>query len=107
MKGAIAAVCVVLFVAALGFGTQLLGLWNYQFFAPKYEAAKNEVFHNTPQYTEGKERDLDRLQLQYVQAKSSDEKAVIRANILHEFAVYEGPLTPDHRLFLNQIRSGY
>ena len=106
MKGAIAAVGVVLFVAALGFGMQLMGLWNYQFFAPKYEAAKNEVFHNTPQYTEGKERDLDRLQLQYVQAKTSDEKAVIRANILHEFAVYDGPMSPEHRVFINQITAG-
>ena len=31
-----------------------VGLWGYQYFAPKYEKTRREVFLNTPSYHLGK-----------------------------------------------------
>lgn len=61
----------------LGFVLNAVGLVNYQFFAPKYENARREVFENTKSYRDGSRRDFDNLYLAYKTAKSDDEKAAV------------------------------
>jgi len=75
----------ILFPATI-FALNYMGLINYQFFAPKYEAARREVFENTQSYQQGSVRDFDNLYLAYVQAKSEGEKAVILDTLRHRTA---------------------
>ena len=81
-----------IFVSIVAFGLlcivslQFFGLINYQFFAPKYEAVRRQVFENTQSYQQGSMRDFDNLYLAYVQAKSEDEKAVIIDTLRHRTA---------------------
>ncbi len=77
---------IVLFVVVATIGGNALGLWNYQFFAPKYEAARRQVFENTQSYQQGSIRDFDNLYLAYTQAKTDDEKAVILDTLRHRTA---------------------
>jgi hypothetical protein len=68
------------------FVLQYAGLLNYQFFAPKYEAVRREVWENTPSYYAGTRRDFDSLILQYKLAKTAEEKAAIVAILRHRAA---------------------
>ncbi len=93
--GAFGLLCIV--------GLQFFGLMNYQFFAPKYEAARREVFENTQSYQQGSIRDFDNLYLAYVQAKSEDEKAVILDTLRHRAAgVQLDNIPPRVRALLGQ-----
>ena len=65
----------------LGFLLKFVGLFEYQFFAPKYENARREVFENTQSYVEGKRQDLIRYRLQYNQAPSTENKNAIKSTI--------------------------
>jgi hypothetical protein len=84
-------------------GLNFFGLANYQFFTPKYEAARREVFENTQSYQQGSIRDFDNLYLAYVQAKSEDEKAVILDTLRHRTAgVQPDNIPPRVRSLLGQ-----
>jgi hypothetical protein len=80
--------------------------YAYQYFAPKYRQVDNEVFKQSEQYNDGMIRDLENLQLEYVNA-DKDKKDAIRAIVLHRFSVYpEDKMPPNLRNFYNQLRSG-
>ena len=91
---------------ALGFGLNLFGLAQYSFFAPKYRQVDNQVFKESEQYNDGMIRDLENLQLDYINA-DKDHKDALRAIVLHRFSVYpEDKLPPNLRNFYNDLRSG-
>ena len=93
-------------VLALGFGLNLFGLAQYNFFAPKYRAVENKVFKESEQYNDGMVRDLENLQLEYINADQAHKDA-LRAIVLHRFSVYdENRLPPNLRNFYDQLRSG-
>jgi len=78
----------------------------YQYFAPKYRAVDNEVFKQSEQYNDGMIRDLENLQMDYINA-DKDHKDAVRAIVLHRFSVYpEDKLPPNLRNFYNDLRSG-
>jgi hypothetical protein len=78
----------------------------YSFFAPKYRAVDNQVFKQSEQYNDGMIRDLENLQMDYVNA-DKDHKDAVRAIVLHRFSVYpEDKLPPNLRNFYNELRSG-
>jgi hypothetical protein len=101
--GVIGAVC--LFFAVV-FGLQLFGLANYSFFAPKYRAVDNQVYHESEQYNEGMIRDLENLQMEYMKANDT-QKAGLKDIIIHRFSVYDvNKLPPNLFSFYNDLRSG-
>ena len=102
---AVFVVGLVLFLA-LCFGLNLFGLANYSFFAPKYRAVENQVFKESEQYNDGMIRDLENLQMQYVQADDA-HKALLKDIIIHRFSVYDqNRLPPNLWAFYQDVRSG-
>ena len=91
-----------LLIFALAFGSYEM----YSFFAPKYRAVDNQVFKESEQYNDGMIRDLENLQLEYINA-DKDHKDALRAIVLHRFSVYpEDKMPPNLRNFYNDLRSG-
>ena len=87
-------------------GCSYLGWLSYDYFAPKYMATDNKVFHESQQYNDGMVRDLENLQMEYMNA-DADHKQALRAIILHRFSVYpEEKMPANLRNFYNQLRSG-
>jgi len=96
---------IVLFVLVV-FGLSYGGYESYKFFAPKYRAVDNQVFKQSEQYNDGMIRDLENLQLEYVNA-DKEHKDAVRAIVLHRFSVYpEDKMPPNLRNFYNDLRSG-
>jgi hypothetical protein len=92
----------IAFVIVAMFGS----FWSYQYFAPRYRAVDNEVFKQSEQYNDGMIRDLENLQMDYVNA-DRDHKDAVRAIVLHRFSVYpEDRLPPNLRNFYNDLRAG-
>jgi hypothetical protein len=90
----------------LVFGIGLLSFGMYAYFAPKYAAVDNQVFKESQQYNDGMVRDLENLQLEYVNS-DADKKDAIRAIVLHRFSVYpQDKLPPNLRNFYNDLRNG-
>jgi len=76
------------------------------YFAPKYRALDNKVFKESEQYNDGMVRDLEDLQLQYINA-DAEHKDALRAIVLHRFSVYpEDRMPANLRNFYNDLRSG-
>lgn len=93
-------------IVALGFGIGMINLQSYNFFAPKYRAVENKVFKESEQYNDGMIRDLENLQMEYVNA-DADHKLALRAIVLHRFSVYDEDRLPYNlRNFYEQLRSG-
>ena len=88
------------------FGIGLLSYGMYAYFAPKYVAVDNQVFHESQQYNDGMIRDLENLQMEYISG-DADKKDAIRAIVLHRFSVYpQDKIPPNLRNFYNELRSG-
>ena len=92
-------------VAAI-FGLSYLGYKSYEYFAPKYRAVDNQVFKQSEQYNDGMIRDLENLQIEYINA-DADKKQALRAIVLHRFSVYpEEKMPPNLRNFYNSLKAG-
>ena len=106
MKDIFAGITGIVLAIGILFGISLLGFESYKFFAPKYRQVDNEVFKQSEQYNDGMIRDLENLQLEYVNA-DADHKQAVRAIVLHRFSVYpEDKMPPNLRNFYDQLRSG-
>jgi type II secretory pathway component PulC len=92
----------IAFIVLAMFGS----FWAYQYFAPKYRAVDNQVFKQSEQYNDGMIRDLENLQLEYINA-DKDHKDALRAIVLHRFSVYpEDKMPPNLRNFYEQLKAG-
>ena len=88
------------------FGLSYLGYESYKFFAPKYRAVDNQVFKESEQYNDGMIRDLENLQMEYING-DADKKQALRAIVLHRFSVYpEDKMPPNLRNFYNELKAG-
>ena len=100
---------VVLITVGIGVGIFALtygGLKMYEFFGPKYQDVERKIFDNTKSYNEGKEQDLLRYRLQYLNA-DRDEKEAIASTIRMQFADYdESKLSLVLQSFLQKIKYG-
>jgi len=78
----------------------------YKFWQPKMENVRREVFENTQSYVESKRQDLVKYRLEYMRAKTDEEKAALKFTIVQEFANFdETKLTsPELRDFLRQMK---
>jgi len=103
---AFASIAGIISFVLLVFGFSYLGYLSYNFFAPKYRAVDNNVFKQSEQYNDGMVRDLENLQLEYMNA-DKEHKDALRAIVLHRFSVYpEEKLPYNLRNFYNDLRSG-
>ena len=92
----------VAFIVVCMFGS----FFTYQYFAPKYRAVDNQVFKESEQYNDGMIRDLENLQMEYINS-DTDHKQAIRAIVLHRFSVYpEDKMPPNLRNFYNDLKAG-
>jgi hypothetical protein len=103
VTGSIAAFALfVLLVFSFGY----LGWQSYDYFGPKYRATDNKIFKESEQYNDGMVRDLENLQLEYINA-DKDHKDALRAIVLHRFSVYpEDKMPPNLRNFYNDLKAG-
>ena len=97
---------VVVIGVGMAIGISFLSFELYQYFAPKYRAVDSAVFKESEQYNDGMVRDLENLQMQYMQA-NADQKAALKDIILHRFSVYDVNRLPNNLFnFYNDLRSG-
>ena len=91
---------------ALIIGLTFVGYEINSYFKPKYTELDNRVFKESQQYNDGMVRDLENLQVEYLNA-DAEHKQALRAIVLHRFAVYpEDRLTPSLANFYNQLKAG-
>lgn len=95
-------------VIATVFLLGLLGLGYYQFFGPRYENVRREVFENTQSYVQGKIQDLAKYHDEHQRADTQDGKDAIRFLIQNRFAEFDETKikAAQLRAFLIQMR-GY
>ena len=106
MKELLAIPAAIIASIALIVGLTFFGYAMTDFFAPKYRAIDNKVFKESEQYNDGMIRDLESMQMEYINA-DKDHKDAIRAIVLHRFSVYpEDRMPPNLRNFYNDLRSG-
>lgn len=73
-------------------------------FAVRYENIRRDVFKSTRSYHEGKIQDLARYRLQYIKAKTSEDREAIKSTIQIMFADYKTSELPDElKEFLNKV----
>ena len=91
-------------IIGIGWALTFNGLALKSYFAPKSVAIDNTVFHESQQYNDGMVRDLENLQIEYINA-DADHKQALRAIVLHRFSVYpEDRMPPNLRNFYEQLR---
>lgn len=96
--------CIAAFMALI-FALSLFGLGMDSFFAPKAEQIRRNTYENSSSYNVGMIRDLDEIQMKYMEANSAGKDA-LRAITLHRFAAYPVErMTPDQRNFYFQLKS--
>jgi hypothetical protein len=106
MKDIFAGITGIILAIGILFGISLLGFESYKFFAPKYRQVDNEVFKQSEQYNDGMIRDLENLQVEYING-DADKKQALRAIVLHRFSVYpEDKMPPNLRNFYEQLKAG-
>ena len=106
MKDIFAGITGIVVAVGILFGISLLGFESYKFFAPKYRQVDNEVFKQSEQYNDGMVRDLENLQVEYING-DADKKQALRAIILHRFSVYPVDKLPVNlRNFYNDLKAG-
>jgi len=106
MKTVLAVVGGIAAFITLILGLNYLGWATTNYFSPKYEQTRNDTFKNSAAYNDGMVRDLEEIQMQYQQATPA-QKDSLRALALHRFSVYpQERMTPDQRLFYNQLKAG-
>lgn len=80
-----------------------VGFINYSFFAPKYTAVQNTIFHESQQYNDGMIRDLENIKREYQQA-TPEGKAALKATALHRFEIYpRDRMPPDLQNFYDSL----
>lgn len=105
--GAFIGILFLMFVVTfiIGFAAEGQDFFLYKFFAPKYEAVRRQTFEQTKSYTQGMSQDLDKMQMEYVNA-SPENKDALASIILHKLSGYdENNLSSSQRLFLDQLKA--
>jgi len=84
---------------------QLAGVSWFRFLEPKKENARRAVFTETRSYNEAKAQDLARYRMQYMQAKTVEDKEAIASTIRIMYADYDVSKlkSVELRIFLNKI----
>mgnify|MGYP001573481623 CR=1 FL=1 len=95
---------VVLLVLSLSWVALGNEFFLYQYFAPKFEGVRRQVFEETKSYNQGMIQELENMQFQYEQADDKHKPALAKI-ILHRAADYDEARLPLHlRTFINSLR---
>ena len=77
----------------------------YQYFAPKFESVRRQVFEETKSYNQGMIQELQNMQFDYQRTTDKNAKAALAQIILHRAADYdEDHLPADLRVFIQELR---
>lgn len=95
---------VLLFITLLGFGINYAAMQQTAFFSPKYEAIRRDTMIQSRAYGEAETRAMYNYKRQFIQAKTPEEKAAIRAMAVHEAdALDRSRLPEDLQIFINSL----
>lgn len=76
----------------------------YQYFAPRFEQVRRDVFEQTKSYRQGMIQDLQRSQEEYILADDAHKDA-LASIILHRSADFpEEEMPPDLQAFIHQLK---
>jgi hypothetical protein len=101
-----AGIGLLVLVAILGLTWLVQGnnFFLYNFFAPKLEDSRREVFENTKSYQQGYLQELENMQFEWVKA-APEQKDALASIILHRAADFDQTkLTPELREFIDELR---
>lgn len=78
----------------------------YQFFAPKKEAVRREVFEQSKAYNQGMIQELQNMQFAYLRTQDPKTKESLADIILHRAADYDVNKMPeDLRIFISDLKT--
>ena len=77
----------------------------YQYFAPKIESVRRQVFEGTKSYNQGMIQELQNMQFDYQRVTDPNAKAALAKIILHRAADYDEDRLPvDLRQFIRSLK---
>lgn len=79
----------------------------YQYFAPKQEAVRRQVFENTPSFNKGMVQELENMEFDYNKTTDKNAKQALAAIILHRASGYnlnDNDVPQDLRMFISQLK---
>jgi hypothetical protein len=104
VKEAVAWIVGIVLVLAAIFGLALYGFEMDTYFMPRREALRRDTMIQGLAYSQAATRELYNLKLQYVQAKTDEERDTIKAYALHEATAFDKARLPlDLQAFLTSI----
>ena len=80
----------------------------YKVFAPKYEAARRQVFENTRSFNQGMVQELDNMRFAYIKEKDPNARQALASIIIHRSEGFNlnDPIVPyDLRSFINDLKN--
>lgn len=97
-------VAALVFLFALSFGAEWLGLEWYGFFGKKRANIEREIHRNTDSFDEGMLQQLSRYRLEYMRSSDETEKSAIRSTVRTMFSKYppDRLTSPELRAFLKE-----
>lgn len=100
-------ICVVaVFITALLFYGGFLSNAVLSTFGVERSNIERKIYKESTAYNEGMSQQLDKMQLEYIQA-APDKKFAIRTIILHQFSNYpQEAMSPSQRLFYTSLQNG-
>ena len=110
MKEVLAAIAgfilLVLVLAGVSYGLGWFNVGYTKTVGKAQQNAETEVFKYSQSYIDGKNQELSKYQFEYNTTKADDEKAAIRATVIHSFAgIDENILSDENRSFLYKMRN--
>jgi hypothetical protein len=94
----------VVLILLLTWAIQGNDFFMYQYFGPRYEQTRREIFEQSKAYNQGMQQELSNMQFEYYKA-SPEHKQALASIILHRAADFdETRLTPDLRAFITQLK---
>lgn len=100
-------ILIVVFMVFLAGLVDFLWLDYIKWIGPTKENVRREIFESTKSYNEGKEQDLLKYRLEYLQAKDESSREAIASTIRMMFADYDSSkLEPVLQDFLKMILYG-
>ncbi len=98
----------IVFIIVMFFGISQLLFTTQEYFAPKYQALKHEVWSNTTERINGMTRQLVDLKFEYDTSEEDVVKKAILDRIRTEFAGFDSADIDnlDLRIFLENVMNG-
>lgn len=86
------------------FGLTYGSLGMQQFFGPKFEQVRRDIYEESWSYNRGKVEHLNRLRLEYLNSENEGHKSALRSVILNEVAAFDRDRLPaDLQQFVRRI----